>query len=84
LVKQKSLVSLILHSVLLYLYCMRNKKEGKIECKKCDVGIFIGEGFEAYHTKYRRQFGINGCWDSSKQRMDMKQKRILLCFLQSY
>jgi hypothetical protein len=43
----------------------RIRKRVQIKCKECDVGLCIGECFEAYHKKFKL-WCIEKCWDASK------------------
>jgi hypothetical protein len=41
------------------------RKRVQIKCKECDVGLCIGECFEAYHKKFKL-WRIEECWDASE------------------
>jgi hypothetical protein len=40
------------------------RKRMQIKCKECDVGLCIGEFFEAYHKKFKL-WRTEECWDAS-------------------
>jgi hypothetical protein len=41
------------------------RKRVQIKCKECDVGLCIGECFEAYHKKFKLRHNEE-CWDASE------------------